>query len=144
MKNCGFRLREKEYPFRTAKEAYLNALRALKNKNPNLYEELGHRFNNDKRGKFVRKSEDVYKRSPELEEKHVGELEPGWYTATNIDNEEKEEILISACNLAGISYKDDFEIWFFGGNNKYSPTGKEEDDQTDQLLDRLIAQQRNE
>lgn len=144
MNKCGFRLNDKRYFFKTAKEAYLNALRVLKKKQPSLYEALRKLVNTENRAYFEKNIDDIYIKSPELADKagNIAELEPEWHTATNISNREKEKILLCACRVSCVKYLVDFEIWFSGGNNKYTPMSKEEvdlewkiiSDQIDNLL----------
>jgi hypothetical protein len=141
MNRCGFRLLDKQYRFKTARETYLNALRVLKIRQPRLYELMGKEFNSDKRGYFVSDPKKVYLSSPELADKdgNVERLENDWYTATNISNSQKVEFLMFACGASGIRPFNDFEVWFEGGNNKYSPPSKEEVEGTMDELDRLLS-----
>lgn len=140
MNRCGFRLLDKQYTFKTARETYLNALRVLKRRQPRLYELMGTEFNSDKRGYFVSDPKAVYLSSPELADKdgNVERLENGWYTATNISNPQKVEFLMFACGASGIKFFDEFEIWFEGGNNKYSPLSKEEAERSMAEIDQLL------
>jgi hypothetical protein len=130
MNKCGFRLYDKKYASKTAKDAYLNALRAMKNKHPDLYKILGNIKNTKDIGYFVNTPKEVFVKSPELSDKDgfIGKLEAGWYTTTNLPNREKEIILLYACGITGVKYLDELEIWFEGGNNKYTPLSKEEAD----------------
>jgi hypothetical protein len=130
MNKCGFRLYDKQYYFKTAREAYLNALRVIKIKHPDLYKKLGNIKNTKDVGYFVNTPEAVFIKSPELGDKdgYIEKLEAGWYTTTNLSNREKEIILLYACRITGIKYWDELEIWFGGGNNKYTPLSKEEAD----------------
>ena len=139
MNRCGFRLYDKKYYFKSAKDAYLNALRVMKNKRPDLYVILGRVANTNDRGFFVRSPDEVYKKSPALAEISgtIERLEAGWYTATNISNREKETMLNYACGIMSVKYLDEFEIWFDGGNNKYTPLSKEE---ANRQLDSLLSQ----
>jgi hypothetical protein len=141
MKNCGFRLKNNKYSFNSAKETFLNALRSLKATTPDLYVQLGKQFNTKSRGHFVQKIEDVYIKSPELASKegNIAIIEPGWFVATNISNKEKEDRLKSACKFAHIRYQEEFEIWFHGGGNKYSPKSKEETKPDLAEIDRLLG-----
>lgn len=136
MDKCGFRLYDKKYYFPTAKATYLNALRVIKNKHPELYKKLGRIKNTKDVGYFVNTPEDVFVKSPELADKDgfIEKLEAGWYTTTNISNQEKELILIYACGKTSIKYLEEFEVWFAGGNNKYTPLSKEEADHQLNLL----------
>lgn len=140
MNKCGFRLYDKKYPFPTARETYLNALRVIKNKHPGLYKKLGNIKNTKDVGYFVNTPEEVFVKSPALSDKDgfIGKLETGWYTTTNLPNREKEIILLYACGITGIKYLDDFEIWFDGGNNKYTPLSKEQAEyELNLILDQL-------
>lgn len=140
MNKCGFRLYDKQYYFKTAREAYLNALRVIKNKHPDLYTKLGFIKNTKDVGYFVNTPEEVFLKSPELSNKDgsIGKLDAGWYTTTILSNQEKENILLYACGITGIKYLDELEIWFDGGNNKYTPLSKEEAEyQLNLILDQL-------
>lgn len=140
MNKCGFRLYDKKYHFPTARETYLNALRVIKNKHPDLYKKLGNIKNTKDVGYFVNTPEEVFVKSPELSDKDgsIGKLEAGWYTTTILSNLEKETILQCTCAMTGVKYFDEFEIWFDGGNNKYTPPSKEEADyQLNLILDQL-------
>lgn len=140
MNKCGFRLYDRKRDFKTARETYLNALRAIKNKHPDLYKKLGNIKNTKDIGYFVNTPEEVFIKSPELSDKDgsIEKLEAGWYTTTILSNQEKETILLYACGITGIKYLDELEIWFEGGNNKYTPLSKEEaTHQLNLILDQL-------
>lgn len=137
---CGFRLYGKKYNFETAKATYLNALRVMRKKHPDLYKLLGSIKNTRELGYFANTPEEVFIKSPELGDRTglIEKLEAGWYTNTNLSNKEKENILLLACGITGVKYHDEFEIWFDGGNNKYTPPSKEEaDHQLSLILDQL-------
>jgi len=134
---CGFRFNDKKYSFKTAKDTYLNALRVLKKNCPTLYEVLNRDLNTGHVGYFVKNPDDIYKSSPKLADKdgNIEKLEDGWYTSTILSNKQKEALIMYACSISKVNYLYDLEIWFDGGNNKYTPISKEE---AEIELDRML------
>ena len=62
------------------------------------------------RNHISRNRSDVYPRKPELEI-YTTEIVPGWWLGSNIANREKERLLKLACDVAGLKFGKDLEIY---------------------------------
>ncbi len=136
----GFRLGNKYTACVNDKEAYVEALRALQLRAPDLLGKVAKACQTRKRLFFARNPEALFIGSPHLVEQasHYCQIVPGWYADTNLSNRQKERILVHACAVAGVEYLDEFEIHFEMGH--YSPLGREE---ARNLADKLLEELRS-
>jgi|SRR5579863_4397019 len=106
--------------YKTDKQAYVEALRFLHRRVPELYARLRALLWTDKRTAFDRTPEGLFLASPHLADKQANwiQIAPGWFADTNINNATKQHILIVACEIAGVSYPYELEIEFAVGHRQ--------------------------
>ena len=133
-----FRLEQRWTNCASDKETYVEALRALQLRAPDLLGRVAKMCATRRRTCFAQRPEALFPGSPHLAEaaSHFSQIVPGWYADTNLSNRQKERILVHACVAAGLEYLTDFEIRFEAGH--YSPLSREEGARlADKLLEEL-------
>ena len=133
----GFRLFSKWRLCTSDKETYVEALRALQLRRPDLFEVLPRLCATSHRTFFARIPRDLFPASPHLANvsSHYSQLVPGWYADTNLSNRQKERNLLHACSATGINYLADLEVRFEVGH--YSPMSTQE---AARLADKLLME----
>ncbi len=113
-----YRLDDQWMKCKSDKAAYIEVLRSLHRRVPDLLERLRDRLRTVRRTFFARIPDDLFLWSPHLvgNESNYHQITPGWFADTNLSNESKELILIEACAIAGVSYTYDVEVEFTTGH----------------------------
>ena len=133
----GFRLFSKWCYCSNDKETYVEALRALQLRRPDLFELLPRICGTRHRTFFARSPRALFPASPHLADvsSHYCQLVPGWYADTNLSNRQKERNLLHACVATCVDYFSDLEIRFEIGH--YSPISSQE---AARLADKLLLE----
>lgn len=92
-----------------ANRALVDILRALQVRDAAFLERLAPRVTGRRRRHLARVREQVYPGRPDLAQ-YTAEVTPGWFLGTNIANREKELILRTACEIAGLVFGHDLKI----------------------------------
>jgi len=106
-------LRGKAYPYSTAKDAMVIALRELAKSDPTFLERCSqhHDAQGRKRRYIARTSEELYPDRPDLREMRET-LPGGWLVATNLNNVLKKTIIKLAVEVAGLTFGKDVIVEF--------------------------------
>lgn len=115
-----FRLGTKWQAYKTDKDVYIETLRALHRRVPDLFAKLRERLHTEKRTFFARLPDDLFLETPHLvnNQANYHQIVPSWFADTNLANKEKQRVLIQACAIAGVSYADELEIEFNPGHHQ--------------------------
>jgi hypothetical protein len=132
-----YKLGEWSAEYATDVDAYIDALRALQHRIPNLFAELRGRCATKARTFFAPTPRGLFLKTPSLanEASHYRRIGSGWYADTNLSNKSKDRVLQTACELAGLSFPGDFEIEF--SSEHYSPMTRADVDALFDELDRV-------
>jgi negative regulator of replication initiation len=114
-----FKLSNQWRTCKTDKGVFIEVLRALHRRVPDLFAQLQGRLRTRARTFFARVPDELFLRSPHLVDKQANyhQIVPGWFADTNLADRTKERILIQACAIAGVSYAGELEIEFNPGHH---------------------------
>jgi hypothetical protein len=108
----GYRLFGQDFPTRFAKETLVGLLRQfaeLEPKFPARFQEAARGIGRSRR--YVgRTPQDVYPMKPGLW-KHTEPFAPGWLVGTNESDLKKRELLKLACQVMGLRFGRDVQVW---------------------------------
>lgn len=108
--------------FKTGKDAYLWLVERLRNHRSGLLESQDHwhqrAFKGTSRRYFARAPKELFPLGSKLSEQagNVAELVGGWYANTNLNHEQKFEILIRLAAICRVSYPEDWDFRVTGAS----------------------------
>ncbi len=95
---------------RSAREIMQEILKRLADRDPTFLIRFASRKHGRKRKYIAQDRFELYQDRPDLAETHSVEFVPGWWLGTNYSKDNIEDIIMLACEVAGMKYGIDIEI----------------------------------
>jgi hypothetical protein len=106
----GYSLRGNWFACHSAKEVMIGLLQRLSQEQAGFCDSCYRQEDNRGRSRiYISKNRyELYQKTPEFSENHSEQFVPGWFVATNLSNQAKENIIRMAIRVAGLTLNVDF------------------------------------